>query len=111
MSLDGKTNVRMSKDLLAFLGTLGQNENAIIRACLLLGLETAGYDVTQYVEDVRTTLGQPLPATLYHRMRAIYERTLLAEGEVTAESPAAVQPAEVAPPEEPDDPFGVGFEV
>ena len=66
--------LRLSPELEQLISGVSENENAVMRALLLIGADAVGLDVRTVQADIRRTLSAELPPAVYNKLLAIYQR-------------------------------------
>ena len=104
--------LRLSPELEALISTISENENAVMRALLLIGADAIGLDVRTVQADVRRSLSADLPPAIQTRLIALLQRDQhAAEPEQREEAPAArTRDTTEAGGSEPDPFASVGFD-
>lgn len=103
--------LRLSPELEQLISTISDNENAVMRALLLIGADTIGLDVRTVQADVRRSLSADLPPAIQTRLIALLQRGQVeAEPERHAAPAAPATGATEAGGSEPDPFASVGFD-
>ena len=69
-----RATTRISADLASYISGLSENENAAMRALMLIGADQIGIDPTLVADDLRLTIGARLPPEIYDRLLAMLSR-------------------------------------
>jgi hypothetical protein len=69
-----RATTRISAGFAGFINGLSENENAAMRALMLLGADQIGIDLTLVADDLRLTIGARLPPAIYDRLLAMLSR-------------------------------------
>ena len=68
MTLSERATTRISQGFADFIQSLSENENAAMRALMLMGANQVGIDPTLVADDLRLTLGARLPPEIFERL-------------------------------------------
>ena len=68
MTLDERATTRISAAFAAYITSISSNENAAMRALMLLGADALGIDLVLIANDLRATIGTPLPPGIFERL-------------------------------------------
>ena len=74
MTQSERATTRISAGFAGFINGLSENENAAMRALMLLGADQIGIDPTMVADDLRLTIGARLPPAIYERLLAMLSR-------------------------------------
>ncbi len=74
MTLRECATALMSARFASFMNGLSENENAAMRALMLIGANPIGIDLTLVADDLRLTVGAQLPLEIYDRLLAMLSR-------------------------------------
>lgn len=104
--------LRLSPELEALISTISENENAVMRALLLIGADAIGLDLQTVQADVRRSLSGDLPPEIQTRLFAMLQRGQHgAATERREEAPAAPTTGTTEAGGREPDPFAnVGFD-
>ena len=74
MTQSERATTRISAGFAGFINGLSENENAAMRALMLLGADQVGIDPTLVADDLRLTIGARLPPAIYDKLLAMLSR-------------------------------------
>ena len=104
--------LRLSPEFEQLISGVSENENAVMRALLLIGADTVGLDVQTVQADIRRTLSAELPPSVYNQLLALYQRVQRAAPHATdaGEAPSGADPPRDPSSNDPDPFASVGFD-
>ena len=74
MTLTKRATTRISEGFAGFINSLSENENAAMRALMLIGADQIGIDPTLVADDLRLTIGARLPPEIYDKLLGMLAR-------------------------------------
>ncbi len=91
MTLTERATTRISAGFAGFINGLSENENAAMRALMLIAADLIGIDPTLVADDLRLTIGARLPPEIYDRLLGMLAR--VDHDEVVRGTPAQARAA------------------
>ena len=74
MTLSERATTRISQEFAGFIHSLSENENAAMRALMLMGANQVGIEPMLVADDLRSTIAARLPPAIYERLLAMLAR-------------------------------------